>query len=288
MLEQQQNHLQALEEAQDWPGLARVYYEMGCAAMEQGDLNRAVLWLHRADTIYSAQDETYEAVGDQLIDDCSDRIGQLEQAPLLYNQIPEQIEQAAGQLDDLRLRLWGLFSVCRLVPLLNRLSRLPGCQFLDRLDWITDVIFRSFQTPLAQDQFDLLAYSCGVFYDLTDSQLFYAGGQIEMPDGPPFQMFDLNGMMGAYLELTDYLDNHLRWLTAQPGQQPPAETGVIGCALLLDYYVRVSHRPLDQLPQIQAELGRIWDDFRFLQSGFTWGQAAQRIAAYKAISTPAD
>ena len=126
-----------------------------------------------------------------------------------------------------------------------------------------------------------MSYHCNAFYDLTDSELFYAGGQIDVPGGAPFQMFDLNGMMGTYLELNGYLDNHLRWLTAQTGQEPQAETGAVGCALLLDYYVRVGDLPLEQIPQVQAELDRIWDDYRFLQSGVIWSQVAQRMADYK-------
>ena len=110
-MENQQERLQELEKRQDWPGLAKAYYELGCQAMDQGRLEQAALWLHRADTVYSAQDETYEAVDDQLIDDCSDRIGQLEEAPMLYNQIPERIEQAAEEMDDLLVRLWGLLSL---------------------------------------------------------------------------------------------------------------------------------------------------------------------------------
>ena len=46
-------------EKKDWDGLSRAYYDMGVAAMESGDLNSAVLWLSRADTVYSASDEVY-------------------------------------------------------------------------------------------------------------------------------------------------------------------------------------------------------------------------------------
>ena len=46
-------------EKKDWQGLSRAYYDMGVSAMESGDLNSAVLWLSRADTIYSANDETF-------------------------------------------------------------------------------------------------------------------------------------------------------------------------------------------------------------------------------------
>lgn len=280
-MDDQQKHLRALEQAQDWPGLARAYYQMGCAAMDQGDLNRAILWLHRADTIYSAQDETYDAVGDQLIDDCSDRIGQLEQAPLLYNQVPASIEQAAEQLDDLLIRLWGLFSISRLNPLMKELSQLPGCQVLKELPWVTDLVFRSLQAPIAKDQADLLLYTCNTLYELTDSPVFYGGERISLPQGPDFEVFDLNGLLGTYLEITNYLDNHLRWLQAPPGQGPAAETGAVSCSLLLDYYVRTGSQPPDQIPQVQAELNRIWEDYRFLRSGPIWAQVRQRMTEYQ-------
>lgn len=60
--------------------------------MEQKDPNQATLWLHRADAIYSAADSVYKKVGEKLIDDCSDRIGQLEEEPLFYNDIPALAE----------------------------------------------------------------------------------------------------------------------------------------------------------------------------------------------------
>ena len=60
----------------DWAGLAKAYYRMGVEAMEQDRLNEANLWLHRADTIYSAVDEIYEKVGEGITEDCSERIGE--------------------------------------------------------------------------------------------------------------------------------------------------------------------------------------------------------------------
>ena len=49
----------------DYIGLARAYYNLGKAAMESGDQGKAMLWLSRADTIYSARDDIYEAMGDK-------------------------------------------------------------------------------------------------------------------------------------------------------------------------------------------------------------------------------
>ena len=57
-----EERLASLQSKKDWAGLVKAYYELGTAAMEQGDLNHAQLWLHRADTIYSASDAVYEKV----------------------------------------------------------------------------------------------------------------------------------------------------------------------------------------------------------------------------------
>ena len=93
-----EDQLAELQKKKDWAGLAKAYYEMGRAAMDAGDLNHAQLWLHRADTIYSADDGVYDKVGDKIIDDCSDRIGALEEEEgLLYNAIPAGIEEKAGE-----------------------------------------------------------------------------------------------------------------------------------------------------------------------------------------------
>lgn len=100
----------------DWVGYAKACYELGTAFMDSGEMHRAVLWLHRADTIYSAQDEIYEAVGDELINDCTARIGRLEEEPLLYNDILTKTEEMAEQLEDLPYRMWGLLAMARVVP----------------------------------------------------------------------------------------------------------------------------------------------------------------------------
>jgi len=103
------NEVRSVEECQkdqDWAGLARAYYRSGVDAMEAGDLDRAQLWLGRADTIYSADDDVYDEVGDALIDDCSDHIGQLEEEPLLYNRIPSSVEEMADSLGDAQIRVW--------------------------------------------------------------------------------------------------------------------------------------------------------------------------------------
>ena len=132
----------------DWAGLVKVYYRMGVEAMEAGNPYQAQLWLSRADTIYSADDSIYKKVGEKLMDDCSDRIGQLEDISTLYNDLPAQIEGMAANLNDVKIRIWGLLSLARLVKLGERLASLPGCEVFGKLGWAVDMVLKSFQKSM--------------------------------------------------------------------------------------------------------------------------------------------
>lgn len=270
----------------DHAGLAKTCYEIGKDAMEAGDQGKAMLWLSRADTIYSAQDDVYEAVGEKIVDDCSDRIGQLEEAPLLSNQIVEQIEEKTQDMDDAQVRVWSLLTMARLSPLGTRLSALPGCGVLGALDRCVDLVVKSFQEAITQEEFDFIKAVCGDLYDLSDSEAFYAGGEVPTA-GAPFQVFDLNGMMGVEQELNSFIDSHLRLIAAlSQGVEDPAaaaESDIVGCTLLPDYYVRTGGGRLEEVPQIRAELERIQNDYEFICDGLTWEKVGQRIAAYQAL-----
>ena len=281
-----EERLAEFQRKKDWAGVSRTYYELGVAAMDAGSLNKAQLWLHRADTIYSADDNIYDRVGEKLMDDCSDRIGRLEDEDgLFYNDIPAEIEAKAEELNDPQVRVWGLLSIARLVRLGERLGRLPGCEVLGQLDWAVDMMLHSLQTPPSQEAYQRLMDMCDALYELNGKKIYYTG-EIEVPGKAPFQLFDLNGLFGVEQELNGYTDNHLRLLAALSQgmeEQPQAESSIVACALLPDYYVRSGADRLEDVPQIKAELQRIWSDYEFVRSGVTWEGVEKRIADYKQL-----
>ena len=263
----------------DYAGLAKAYYDMGRAAMDSGDPGRAMLWLSRADTIYSARDDVYEAVGDKLADDCSDRIGTLEDAPLLSNQIVEEIDDKRDGLGDAQVRVWSLLTLSRLVPMGAQLAQLPGCGVLGQLGKCVDLAVQSFQAPISQEEFDFLKTVCGELYTLSDSQDFFAGGEVPCAAGAPLQVFDLNGLT-TLLGIEGLLDGQLRCLAGEPVED---DGGLIPCALVPDYWIRTVGGDLRDIPQVKAELDRIWADRDFIRSGPTWPAVAQRIQSYRSL-----
>ena len=254
-------------------------YQKGLAYMEAGDPERARLWLCRADTIYSADDSTYEAVGEALTEDCSDRIGTLEEEPCLTNQLTAQVEEWAEELEESQLRLWGLMSMARLAQLGKKLSALPGCRALGQLEMAVQLILRSFTAPISGQEFGQLEALRDELYELSDAKDYWNGGEIAVPGRAPFQVFDLNGML-VLLGLNAYLDSHLAYLVGEEEGAPGPQTDIIPCALLPDYYLRTREGDIAQLPAVQAELARIQEDFRFIHSRPELSDAAQRINDY--------
>ena len=208
-----------------------------------------------------------------------------EEDGLFYNKLPAEIEEKAGELSDIQVRMWGLLSMARLVKLGERLAKLPGCEVLGELGWAVDIMFRSLQELPSQEDYQRLMNVCNALYELNGKKIYYTG-EIEVPGKAPFQVFDLNGMFGVEQELNGYLDSHLRLLAAvsqQADELPTAESGAVGCALLPDYYVRTGAGDLYEVPQIKAELARISSDFAAVRDQITMEEIKQRIAEYKQL-----
>lgn len=282
-MEELEQRLARAQEKKDLTALAKIYYDMGVHCMDNGDPNRAMMYLSRSDTIFSSRDEIFDQVKESLRDDCSDRIGELENMPLLTNRIPEQIDrQAEYLLDDLQTRLWGLLTMARLVTVGKRLSVLPGCEVLGDLGKTVDLILRSFQDPITQDEYQFLLDTCDRLYELGDDECFSdMTRQVEIPGSAPLQAFDLNGLL-IPTELNMYLDSHLRLLNVGTDESE-AETGLIPCGLIPDYYLRTCREDLSLLPQINQEIERIESDYDFVHSKITWQDIADRVAKYKEL-----
>ena len=263
----------------DCTGLAIAYCNLSKAAMEAGHPGRAMLWLSRADTIYSAREDVYEEMGEGLTADCSNRIGTLEGAPLLSNRIVEQVEKKAAPLGDMQVRIWSLLTLSRLAPVGDRLSALPKCGVLGELGRCADLMMKSFQGPLDRDEVNALHIACGDLYALSDGEEFFAGGEVPCGAGAPLQVFDLNGLT-TLLSIEGLLDGQLRCLS---GERTKADADLIPCALLPDYWTRTAGGDIQDIPQVKAELERIWADYDFIRSGPTWSAVAQRVEQYKSV-----
>ncbi len=273
--------LARLEEAKlrgDAAEISKIYYILGTRCMEDGDAARAILYLCRCDAFAGASDSVSGKLGRPLLDDCAQRLARLGEAPVLTSEIISQVMDRAKVLSDSQVRLWGLLTMARLAKVGQRLSVLQGCQALGRLGQTAKLVLRSLYRQVSPEEIGFLQETCSQIYRLVDSiYMLDPDSQVPAPLGP-LEALDLNGGM-AYTQLNLYLDNHLRFLN---NRSVRPEAGLIPCALLSDYYLRVQDGPLERMPQIQAELRRVQDDQKFLRDSPTRDALTERVKRYLA------
>ncbi len=271
----------------DLARLAKLYYAMGVRHAESGDPDRAMVCLSRADAIFSSRDDVFRQVGKKIREDCSERLGALEDEPLLVNRIAEETEEQAQAMTPAQVRQWGLLSLARLAKVGERLSVLPGCGVLGELGRTAELVLASLYQPIGEGEYQYLKDVCNRFYELGDSEEFSdLTQQAPVPGGAPIQAFDLNGLL-IPTELNLYLDVHLRFLALVPEGDEP-ESGIIPCAVLPDYWLRTRKTPLEEVPQVQAELRRIQSDHSFLLAGPLRDALEQRVRGYLALDVLAE
>ena len=264
----------------DWPALARTNYALGTQCMDQGDPSRAMLYLGRADTLFSARDAIYTQADEDLMGHCSDRIEQLEQAPTLSNEVLDLVVEKALELQDRQVRQWGLLTLARFVTLGARLSVLPECGPLASMGKVVDLVARSLYEPLSTEDMRSLHAFCDLAYTLSGSESFTdLRSQVEVPGGANLQFFDLNGLL-TLTEMNLFLDSHLTLLVEGEG---PAEPNFIPCALLPDYHPRTTEGDIRPLPKVRAELKRIWSDCGFVAANPTRMELKARVEAYQRL-----
>ncbi len=277
-LEKLESQLFQAQADRDLVKLSKAYYNIGITYMKNGDYDRAMVYLSRSDTIFSSDDNVYKAVGENIIEDCSERIRKLESSPILTNQIREYIDKLSENLDDNQIRLWGLMTIARLVKVFDRLSVLPGCDVLGKLDKVVDLILKSaIQEDITETEVDFIFNICNQLYELQDSKDFSnIFRQVEIPENPPIQIFDLNGFL-VLTELNIYLDIFL----SETEEEGMSEADIVPCALLPDYYLLTDNGVLSQNPKIQKEIERILSDYEFVRSNIDWKDISERVSKYK-------
>lgn len=259
--------------------LARAYYGLGVLAMEQNEPETAKMYLGRASTIYSSNDIVFQTMGDALLADCSRRLSQLEEAPLLTNEIAAEVKEKAGTLEDGQVHLWSLFTLCRLGGVGARFAHVPGCEPFGLAGAVAEAVFRSRYRALTNQELAAFDRLKEWSYKLGDDPLFFGPHYAEGPCGP-MQLFDLNGME-AIVELFLFLLDHKNHM--EEGEAWENGPGLVPAALLPDYYLRCRGENLREVPQVRAELVRIRADYDFLRTAPQAGDIEARIKAYLAL-----
>lgn len=286
----------SLEELQAkgyWVDLVRAYFAKGKECLARGDRERADLWLSRAQAICDSDDGIYEKVGGKLIDQCSDLLGELED-DLFGTQVVERVEAEYSTLSGARKRLWGLLTLCRLERLLTAVGDFPGCAPLKDTGEAIDALLDHYYGEAGEVAWARLEEYNDFIAGWCDSPaILDERAALPAPAGA-FRLPDLNGEI-VPTELSLYLDVVVSGDLSREeirGLDDPQvldrldlndQSGMIRCGLLTHYWLRVQDGPLEAVPQVRAEVARIWDDLAFLRTGPDEKALRARAAEYRKL-----
>ena len=284
-LEELLTQASVLEKELSLSTLAHTYYEIGKLYQEKDDLERAKLYLERANTLYSNFDEVYDKC-QSFMEDCDERLGALEEEDILYNSLLEQVEEKASEFSNEEKFYWGLLSLARLESTLKRLAVCPGCEILLETEKVLTLWIQSMHQDMQEADREYLNDFLGRFYEFGDSEAFVdVSNQVPLSDGTVLQFFDLNGndtMTCLHL----FIDTCFSALSAgadwvEVGDD--AEVDFIACTILGDYYLRTQDGNLRDNPKVQEELARIWSDAEFVDNEPEIDEVIERIQAYRKL-----
>lgn len=284
-LEELKKQAVTLERERKWSKLAEVYYLIGKEYQGQGDLERARLYLERACTLYSNFDDVYDAC-QSFMEDCDDCLGDMEEESLLHNELLEQVQEKADEFSNEEKYNWGLLSLARFERIFKRLATARGCEILDEIDKVFDLLVRSMRQDMTEEEQEYLDDFMGRFYEFGDSEDFVdVSRQVTLPDGSTLQVFDLNGN-DTLTCLNLFMDKCFSALRAgadwvEVGEE--AEVDFIPCTLLLDYHLRNQDGDIRENPKVKAEIARIWDDAEFIDTEPETEEILERLNAYRTL-----
>jgi len=282
--------LAALDSVQgDSAKAARLYYELGKKYYAEQKFDKARLYLGRFDSVVSSDDALYTQF-EKKADEVSDLIGELEEKPLLVNQLEEWIEKIGEDLAVSQKRRWNLLTMARFEKLFAKFAALPGFEILKNYGRIVDILSETLARPIEQDEAKLIEGFLDNFYEFTDSAaVFDIRSQVPVAAGAPIQAFDLHGGCGLeslYSTVYDLFQIVIGEASEDWEEPFDMTTDFVAAGLLLDYYARTQDAPVDGLAAVQAEKKRVEADCSFVADYPSDEDFLSRLREYRQMELP--
>ena len=281
--------MEALKQAQeekDQVQMAKLYYQIGETYLKQGNKEKAWLYIDRFDSLAGSQDEIYEQIPEEMMDQASEWIGMLEESDLYLNRLNQWVQEDGEELLGIQKVKWNLLTLARFVSLFDRLSGLRGFSVLAKYRRVIDILGGAVYGSVTTEEYDILLDFIKEFYPFTDSlELSDVSNCIPVDGGAAFEGYDLVGF-GVLLNMYEMLDDLIR-LVEEGITTGDVSTDFVTASLLAGYYTRTWDMPLEKIPAVLEEEKRIRADYEAVQDP-DQNVFMERMESYKKILLPAE
>ncbi len=291
--------LEENEAEDDWYAVTESYLHFGAQSADSGDNGRAHMWYCRA--VITAQlsdqlgcaDDTDAGEDDQydIASGCAER---LDNFPELLDALDQGVRSTWETLTPLARFTWGFFALCRTERLLLGLSTLQNCERLAEISWVLDWLQTMDGNP---DNMGRLRIFIQFLQDWSASRSYAdTRQQLPVPGNLPFTPMDLEldqtiDVISHFLTGIDHANavrdpslsyqQKLDQLYSDELDDEGTGPSLVASGMLSGYWLRTFSCPMEQVPQVQAELQNIRDDLAFLQGDPTADAIQARIDRYR-------
>lgn len=268
----------------DYLEVTRLYFKIGKKYMEQGNEEKAMLYISRFDTMVGSDDSILKKISSQKVGQAVQWIGMLENRRLFANEVHNLTEEKGLSLDITQKIQWNLLTLARFNILMKRLSELYGFEVLKDFEEVIHMLTQGQYRSLGEEELDFLRQFILDFYPFTDSKaLADTANQIEISDGAALEAYDLTGnsaLVNMYLLLDELIQ-------MAEGEEKDVTVDFVPNALLTDYYVRTREEDLNSITALKEEKDRICSDYEFVMEHPEQKEFMTRMEKYMKLSLPA-
>lgn len=266
--------------------IAELYYEVGQKYLEEGQDEKAFLYINRFDSLSSSDDAIYEKFSEK-VEQASKWIEILEQKDFFTNRLRDLADEKGMSLDLTQKIQWNLLTLARFCVLFERLSILPGFDVFKNYNKVTEILTQSLYHETNEEELDILNKFILDFYSFADSKaLADTRNRISVDGSDDFEAYDLIGAGTLTLLNIHALLDDLAQIAAG-NDIDDINVDLVTNALLADYYIRTKNVKPDAIPALNDEKARIFGDYEFILSNPSEVDFTARMNEYKKLSLPA-
>ena len=276
--------LEAAQKKGNFKKVAKQYFKIGKTYKKQGNLEKAIYYLERFDSLVGGDDDLYEkyAKKDDLATQWTCEL-QIEHPPIT-ELIRKEVDEKAKTLNILQLAQWNLLTLARCTTLFHKFSMFPAFGVLAQYETVLNMLAKGIYGHQEAVDEDFL-FSFGDELDDIFNSIDSMNNchKVNIDGGADFVVTDLESDFGTY-NLTMMLDDLSKLVVGDDMDE--LSCNFVPNGLFADYYIRTLDTSIEHNQGIQKEKERIWSDFDFVKNKPTEDAFAERMAAYMKLSLP--
>ena len=259
--------LKKAQQHKNFVAVAKAYYSIGKMYLDQGQKEKALLYINRFDALSGSQDAICEKIPEEMADQAADWIEMLEEEDreLYMNELRAQAGEMGEMLSDMQKIQWNLLSLARFEALFAKLSALKGFSVLANYSKVVEILAQSLYRPVTEEEKQILQEHSFDFYPFTDSsELADVTNSIPVAGGADMEAYDIIGY-STLLNMMTVIDDLIDMAEGKSEAKDMDVDFVIN-SLIADYYIRTGETELRNIPAVKKETDRIFADFDFVKS----------------------